>query len=221
MPMTAAAIHQQLKLYHEQGKRLFVSSSFQTHSIPLLHILSSSGIPIDLFFLDTGYHFPQTLNFRDKVARKLGLQVKNITSLVPKNLQRDEAGQLYFVSDPDYCCFLNKTQPLEPLLMQYDVWISGVRADQNYNRRNLQMEQPAPHNTIRFHPMLKWTARDIHQYCKANALPEHPLYREGYLSIGCEPCTKKFDASDERSARWFGLHKTECGLHTDLIKSKE
>ena len=219
--MTVKEIHAQLKNYHEQGKRIFVSSSFQTHSIPLLHLLSESKVPVEVYFLNTGYHFPQTLTFRDQIAKQLKLDVKNIGSLVPKNLQRDEAGQLYFVSDPDYCCFLNKTQPLEPLLLQYDVWISGVRADQNHNRRHMKMEQPAPHNTLRFHPMLQWTARDIFQYRKEHALPEHPLDREGYLSIGCEPCTKKFDASDERSARWFGLHKTECGLHTDLIKDKK
>ena len=219
--MTTEAILQKLSEYQKQGKRMFVSSSFQTHSIPLLHLIAQSEAEVDVLFLNTGYHFPETLEFRDKIARLLSLKLTNLKSAVPKNLQRDAEGQLYFVSDPDYCCYLNKTQPLEPYLQQYDVWINGVRADQNMNRRNMKIEQPAPHGTTRFHPILDWNARDIYQYRKKHRLPEHPLDQKGYLSIGCEPCTKKFDASDERSARWFGMNKTECGLHTDLIENSE
>jgi len=218
--MSPEAIQEQLRRYQDRGLTIFVSSSFQTHSIPLLHIIAQSGVAVDIFFLNTGYHFPETLRFKDKVAHQLGITLVDLQSMVPKNLQRDSEGQLYFVSDPDYCCYLNKTQPLEPILEKYDVWISGVRADQNHNRRHMKAEQPAPYDTLRFHPMLQWTARDIFQYRKKHGLPEHPLDAKGYLSIGCEPCTKKFDANDERSARWFGLNKTECGLHTDLIEKQ-
>jgi len=219
--MTISEIEQQLKRYKQAGKKMFVTSSFQTHSIPLLHILSEIDVAVDVMFLNTGFHFPETVRFRDEIVELLNLNLVQVRSLVPKSQQRDAQGQLYFVSDPDYCCFLNKTQALEPYLMQYDVWINGVRAEQSDFRKNLDVEQDAPFGTVRFHPMLDWTAKKIYVYRKEFELPEHPLDQEGYQSIGCAPCTRKFDLSDERSARWFGLNKTECGLHTDLMEKKK
>src|SRR5690606_38040739 len=126
-------------------------------------------------------------------------------------------GQFYFTSDPDRCCFLNKTQPMEPLLIGYDVWINGIRADQNANRKDMLSEQPASHGAVRFHPMLDWSGKKIFEYINEHNLPRHPLEDKGYMSIGCEPCTRKIDLSNDRSGRWFGMNKTECGLHTDLV----
>ncbi len=203
--------------YHAAGKKMYATSSFQTHSIPLLHMLSRIDAPIDILFINTGFHFPETLNFRDEIAASFGLNVIDVRSSVPKNMQR-ENGQFYFATEPDYCCQINKTIPMEAYLMQYDIWINGIRADQNANRKNMKVEQPAPHNTLRFHPVLDWNSKKIWEYRKEYDLPEHPLEVQGYLSIGCEPCTRKFDASDERTGRWFGMNKTECGLHTDLAK---
>ena len=110
---------------------------------------------------------------------------------------------------------------MEPVLAEYDIWINGIRADQNANRRNMQIEQDAPFNSKRYHPMLHWDNKRIHQYRKEYDLPTHPLASKGYLSIGCEPCTRKhIVGEDERSTRWFGMNKTECGLHTELVKNK-
>jgi len=216
--MTVEEIKNQIRKYHSNNKRIFISSSFQTHSIPLLHIFSQVVKNIDVVFINTGFHFPETLNFRDEVVKLLGLNLIDAQSLVSKKQQRDADEQFYFVSDPDYCCFLNKFQPLEPYLMQYDIWVTGVRADQSSARKNMQIEQEAPFNTTRFHPILDWSPKQIYDYRKRYNLPEHPLDKEGYQSIGCAPCTRKLDLSDERSARWFGMNKTECGLHKDLIK---
>jgi phosphoadenosine phosphosulfate reductase len=217
--MTIQEIQEQLNKYKTSGKKIFVTSSFQTHSIPLLHILSQAEVEIDVLFINTGFHFAETLTFRDEVAGLLGLNLIDVRSLVPKNQQKDADGQFYFVTDPDYCCFLNKTQPLEPYLMQYDIWISGVRADQSAIRKNMKTEQPALFDTIRFNPILEWNAKQIYEYQELYNLPENPLDEKGYQSIGCVPCTQKYDLSDERSARWFGMSKTECGLHTDLISN--
>jgi phosphoadenosine phosphosulfate reductase len=216
--MNVEGINHQLEKYRSLGKKMFVTSSFQTQSIPLLHILSNVGKDIDVLFINTGFHFPETITFRNEVVAAFGLNVIDVRPSVPKIQQKDGEGQLFFLSDPDYCCYLNKTQPLEPYLMQYNVWINGVRADQSAARKKMKTEQAAPFGTLRFHPMLDWTSKDIYEYRKQYALPEHPLDAEGYRSIGCVPCTQKFDLSDERSARWFGMNKTECGLHTDLIK---
>ena len=212
-------IQEQLYKYREEGKRVFATSSFQTQSIPLLHIISEIERSIPIYFTNTGYLFPETILFKDKLVDNLGINVKELFSDTPKIHQIDEKGQLLFASDPDYCCFLNKISPLEPILMQNDVWINGIRADQNANRKNMKEFQESSYNTMRYHPMLGWTSKDIYQYIADNDLPAHPMEKQGYLSIGCEPCTRKFiDGGNERNARWFGMNKTECGLHTDLVK---
>ena len=217
--MTVEAIREQVLAFHREGKRMFVSSSFQTHSIPLLHILSTIPAPVDVLFIHTGFHFPETLQFRDDIIRLLGLPLINVRSQVPKSQQRDMLGRFYYASDPDYCCYMNKVQSLEPYLMQYDVWINGVRADQSETRKKMRVVQEAPFNTLRFHPMLDWNSKMIFDYRKEHQLPEHPLEQQGYLSIGCEPCTRKFSLDpDDRSGRWAGMKKSECGLHTELIK---
>ncbi len=139
-------------------------------------------------------------------------------SATPKVHQFDHEGRFYFTSDPDHCCYLNKIQPLEPILMTHDVWINGIRADQSAQRKAMHEEEPASHDTVRYHPMLNWDARMIHAYVREYDLPPHPLEADGYLSIGCEPCTSRFlGEGNERNARWFGMNKTECGLHTQLI----
>lgn len=156
--------------------------------------------------------------YRDRITELLGLNVKDVFSSTPKSQQKDSQGRLLFASDPDYCCYLNKTQPLEPILAEYDIWINGVRADQSATRKEFKVEEKAPFNTTRFHPMLDWTPKMIHYYLEENKTPRHPLEEKGYFSVGCEPCTRAFDADmDERGGRWFGLKKTECGLNTDLI----
>ena len=216
--MDFADIKDQINRYKAEGKTLFASSSFQTHSLPMLHIISRIDKTIPVCFINTGFHFPETIAFRDAVCEQFELNVIDVKSLVSRNQQLDESGQFYFASDPDRCCYLNKTQPMEPLLMQYDVWINGIRADQNANRRNMNTEQAAGHGAVRFHPMLHWTGKRIYEYINEFNLPKNPLEDKGYLSIGCEPCTRKIDLENDRTGRWFGLNKTECGLHTDLVE---
>lgn len=212
-------IEKKIKEYQAQGKKLFTTSSFQSHSIVLLHILSKIDRSIPVYFINTGYHFPETVAFKDELAAKFNLNIKEVSALVPRNMQKDSSGRLLFTSDPDYCCYLNKVQPMEPILAEYDVWINGVRADQSAVRKEFKIEENAPHGAIRFHPMLDWSNKMIHLYAKEHQLPKHPLEEKGYLSVGCEPCTRKFDLEwNEREGRWFGLKKTECGLNTDLVQ---
>jgi phosphoadenosine phosphosulfate reductase len=204
--------------YKALDKKLFTTSSFQSHSLVLLHILSRIDKTIPIYFINTGYHFPQTVQFRDHITEVFGLNTLDLKSDLPKFMQRDAEGKLLFTSDPDHCCYLNKTQPMDAILRSNDVWINGVRADQSAVRAAMKVEQPAQHGSIRFHPMLDWNSKMIWQYQKEYNLPKHPLEEKGYVSIGCEPCTRKLDPEmQEREARWFGLNKVECGLHTDLI----
>lgn len=216
--MNFEGIKEKITLYKNEGKSLFTSSSFQSHSLVMLHIISRIDKTIPVYFINTGYHFPETVKFKDYITAFFGLNTIDLKSEVPKHMQRDSEGRLLFTSDPDHCCYLNKTQPMDSALRSHDIWINGVRADQSSVRAAMKVEQPAPYNTIRFHPMLDWTAKMIWQYQKEYNLPTHPLEEKGYVSIGCEPCTRRLDPGmQEREARWYGLKKVECGLHTELV----
>ena len=204
--------------YKKEGKRLFTTSSFQSHSLVLLHMLSRIDKDIPVYFINTGYHFPEMISFRDRITQEFGINMIDLKPITSKDMQKDRYGRLLFTTDPDFCCYLNKTQPMDGVLRSHDIWINGVRADQSAERSAMKEEQEAPYNTKRLHPMLDWNTKMIHDYRKEYNLPDHPLEAQGYFSIGCEPCTRKFDLEmQEREARWYGMNKTECGLHTDLI----
>ncbi|MFT5618175.1 MAG: phosphoadenosine phosphosulfate reductase [Arenicella sp.] len=211
---------QKIKQYQSEGKSIFASSSFQSHSIPMIHIISQIDNSIPVYFLNTGYHFPETMAYRTQIAELLNLNVIDAKSPISKNLQREPDGRLYFASDPNHCCFLNKTLPMEPVLARHDIWITGVRRDQNANRSSFPYEAKGPQDTLRFHPMLDWNGKMIGTYINDFKIPRHPLEAKGYLNIGCSPCTAKYvDNGDGtgRGSRWAGMKKTECGLHTDLM----
>ncbi len=216
-------IHKELSGFLEKGQELFCSSSFQTHSIPLLHILSTFDKKIPIYFIDTGFHFPETILFRDEISERLNIEVTVLKSPVNKISQLDQNSRFYFASNPDYCCYINKVLPLEPILQSKDIWISGVRADQSKHRSNLKKTAAGKFSTLKYHPMLEWTNKMIAEYRVKYDLPPHPLESQGYLSIGCEPCTEKFSfmsADEQRSGRWAGLQKSECGLHTELVEKE-
>jgi phosphoadenosine phosphosulfate reductase len=216
--MNFEGIQSKLNEYKDAGKTLFTTSSFQSHSLVLLHILSRIDRSIPVYFINTGYHFPETVSFRDQITEQFGLNTIDLKSDVPKFMQRDPEGRLLFTSDPDHCCHLNKTAPMDAILLAKDIWINGVRADQSAVRAAMKVEQPAKHGCLRFHPMLDWNPKMIWQYQKEHKLPKHPLEEKGFVSIGCEPCTRKLDPEmQEREARWFGMNKVECGLNTDLV----
>ena len=220
---TVAEIEKHIRNYRDSNLSLFTSSSFQTHSTVLLHILSRIDNSIPVYFLNTGFHFPETITYKEDISELFGLHVITIQSATPKVMQVNDNGRFLFTSDPDYCCYLNKIQPMEPLLEHFDIWINGVRADQNANRASFRLEENTNKKAVRYHPMLDWTSKMIYDYLRVNNIPHHPLDAKGYTSIGCEPCTRKIDVNllqDERTARWFGLQKTECGLHTELISMK-
>ncbi len=206
-----------------KDKKIFVTSSFQTQSIPLLHMISQIDRNTPVYFLNTGFHFPETLTFKNEVSKLFQLKVIELNPATSKSHQRDNNGNLFFASDPDYCCYLNKIQPLESILIENDVWISGVRADQTSHRKTLNTIEKGLFNTIRYHPLLRWTAKDVDDYIREHKLPSHPLDNFGYVSIGCMPCTRKIISNGlgARDGRWAGLTKTECGLHTQLIKDRQ
>lgn len=214
--MQIQAIHDKITEYKQGGKSMFATSSFQTNSVVLLHLLSRIDKSIPIYFINTGFHFPETIKYKDTVTALLSINVIDLLPHVPKAMQCNASGDLMFTFDPDYCCYLNKVQPVEAILEKYDVWINGVRAEQNSIRRSFKQEEPTRHNATRYHPILDWTAEQMKAYILEYGLPVHPLQEKGYISIGCEPCTRPVNGENARDARWAGMKKTECGLHLGL-----
>lgn len=199
-----------------------MSSSFQTQSLPLLHMVSRVVPRLPIIFLDTGFHFPETLAFRDRVTRELGLNLRIVRpSLSPAELAR-RYGEGLYRRDPDLCCYVNKVEPMQRALEGLRAWISGIRRDQSPTRASIRIVERTAQGIIRVHPMATWTQQDIARYIHDHSLPEHPLLAQGYLSVGCAPCTRPiFGGEPARAGRWDGRAKLECGLHTLLREPVE
>ena len=204
--------------WREEGKELYCSSSFQTQSIPLLHIIGNYFPFIKIIFIDTGYLFPETYAFKDNIIKAFNLRCVTLEPSVSYADQIDDKGIFMYSRNPDRCCETNKVNPIKNFLREGDVWISGIRRDQTENRKTKKQIEAQPDGVIKFHPMLEWNSKDIYDYIKNNNLPRHPLEEEGYISIGCVPCTHKWVEGDGRGGRWKGSHKIECGLHLKKIE---
>jgi len=202
-----------------------MTSSFQASGIVLLHMLRKITLEFPIFFIDTGYHFPETLEFKTRLIREWKLNVHTIVPEMGKSEQLRVYGPRLFERDPDLCCRINKVDPLFTLQRELGLkgWISALRRDQAETRRNLRPVMKDKNGNLRIHPLLTWTRERVWAYIEKHRLPTNPLYEQGYASIGCFPpcCTSKSEpGSDERSGRWAGKGKVECGLHS-LLKSEK
>ena len=195
------------------GDDVFASSSFQTQSMPLLHMISTAVPHMSVVFIDTGFHFPQTLEFRDEVVRRFNLNLVIVSPSWSRDRFLQQNGELYS-SAPDACCHMNKVSPMQHYLASKKAWVTGVRKDQTTYRNTLCPIEISTDGVVRIAPLLYWSADEIDRYIERYDLPRHPLGELGYPSIGCAPCTET--ATPERytrDGRWPGLAKTECGLH--------
>lgn len=198
--------------------QLAVSSSFQMQSLPLLHMIANLTPDLPVIFLDTGYHFPETLLFRDQIVELWGLNLRVVRAQSSPFEQTKRYGPELHRTDPDFCCHLNKVEPMQRILRDFEGWISGIRRDQSPARAHIPVTEQTENGVVRIHPLASWTRVDIWRYIHHHNLPTHPLFSKGYFSIGCVPCTRPLtsDDEDERAGRWSGLQKTECGLHIQL-----
>lgn len=195
-------------------------SSFGAESAVLLHLAAQVRPDVKVLFLDTGKHFPETLAYRDLLVERLGLTGLEILRPDPRELaERDESG-LRWSYDPDGCCELRKVKPLERALTRFDATLTGRKAFQSATRANLprfEIDTSDEQGRLKINPLIDWKSEDLQAYLDLHDLPRHPLIAEGYLSIGCSPCTHKVaPGEDPRSGRWKGWDKTECGIHTPL-----
>ena len=196
------------------GAGLVVASSMaDTH---LVHLASAAAPGIDVAFLDTGYHFAETIGTRDAVAEVYPVRLLNITPLQTVAEQDAQYGPRLHERDPDKCCALRKVEPLERALKPYVAWINGMRREESPTRADIPViGYDAKRDMVKISPLAAWTQDDLDAYIAENGVLTNPLFLEGYTSIGCEPCTRKpLPGEDPRAGRWAGSAKTECGLHT-------
>ncbi len=170
---------------------------------------------IDVVFLDTGYHFAETIGTRDAVEAVYPIHLVNVTPSRTVAEQDAELGPRLFGRNPDLCCYLRKVEPLERALAGYDAWITGVRRDETSNRRQSRVvEWDDRREMIKVNPIVSWTQKQVDDFIATNAVLVNPLVYDGYPSIGCATCTARVEAAaDPRSGRWAGTGKTECGIH--------
>lgn len=195
------------------GEDLLFTSSFGAQSGVLLHLWSVVCPHLPVTFIDTGFLFPETLEYRDALAARLGLTVRVVRPDIARAAFVAEHGDDIQARDPDFCCGVNKVSPIAPLKARARAWVSGLRRDQSKARADLAILETEGH-LVRVHPIATLGAADVTAYLARHGIAEHPLVARRYLSIGCAPCTRAVrDGEDERAGRWDGSTKTECGIH--------
>lgn len=196
------------------GDRLTVASSMGDEV--LVHLVGTTIPGADVFFLDTGYHFAETLGTRDAYQAMLPLRIRTVLPLLTVAEQDAEHGARLHDRDPDRCCALRKVEPLNRALRAHDAWVTGMRRADAPTRTDIAVvgwdERRA---MVKLNPLAAWSDEDVERYVAEHDVFLNPLRQEGYTSIGCAPCTRPVaDGEDARAGRWAGRDKTECGLHT-------
>ena len=193
--------------------RIGLVSSFGTDSAVLLHMVSQIDPYVPVIFLDTDKHFPETIAYRDAVIGQLGLCNIQIVSPRPASVKADDPDGDLHARNADLCCHVRKTIPMLSALRALDCWITGRKRSQAATRGDLKLFETQD-RWIKVNPLLEWSAQDVADYMTQHDLPDHPLKAQGYLSVGCAPCTRAVaPGEDARAGRWAESDKTECGIH--------
>lgn len=186
---------------------VLVTSSFGTTSVVLLHLVSRIKPGCSIYFINTGYHFEETIDYKNRLTRLLDL---NVIDLRPDPNQHTKTFKNELWDDnPDKCCEINKVEPLDRVKDDYKVWMSGLIGFQNRQRNRLPIMDDN-NELIKFYPLIDWNSSLVEEYIENHGLPEHPLKKKGYQSVGCTHCTAP---GQGREGRWSNYSKTECGLH--------
>jgi phosphoadenosine phosphosulfate reductase len=207
--------------FAEHPGRVAAVASFGAESAVLLALLAEIDPAVPVLFLETGKHFPETLTYRARLVRHLGLlDVRDIAPDPAALAAADPEGALWYF-DPDACCALRKVAPLAAALAPFSAWISGRKRHQSATRADLPLVEPpdlVQGGRIKFNPLAFWTAAMVEAERERRGLPAHPLATRGYPSIGCAPCTRPVaDGEDQRAGRWADRPKSECGIHGAVV----
>lgn len=197
----------------EFPQRIAVVSSFGAEAATLLHLTAQIEPRTPIIFINSGKLFGETLRYRDVLQSRLGLTDVRTIMPHPAAVEREDPRGMLHAESAERCCALRKVQPLIRGLEPFDAWISGRKRFQSSERASLEQIEFAD-GKFKLNPLADWTKDDIDAYCAKHDLPSHPLVKEGYLSIGCMPCTDRVaPGEDSRSGRWRGQSKSECGIH--------
>lgn len=210
---TAEALIQRV---FQLDRRVSVVSSFGAEAAVLLSLVADHKPDAEIIFIDTLRHFGETHRYRDAVAGKLGLT--NIRIVKPKiaPLFAEDPDEMLFRRNPDRCCELRKVEPLRDALLGTEIWMTGRKRFQSETRSKLEKVEFTG-GRIKINPLADWTQDEIVETFRSRGLPAHPLEADGFLSIGCMPCTKRVaPGENHRGGRWEGFDKTECGIHNDV-----
>ncbi|WP_282044312.1 phosphoadenylyl-sulfate reductase [Winogradskyella flava] len=186
---------------------IMLTSSFAATSAFLLKLVSDINTQQEVFFIDTGYHFEDTLNYKSTLEKKYNLNIKSVSAIKEEHdfTTKDETWK----KNPDFCCSINKVKPLDLIKQNYKLWMSGLMEWQSDHRATLDIFEQRG-DIVKFYPLLDITKVQRDAYIEEHQLPFHPLVAKGYHSIGCEHCTVP---GEDRGGRWNNNPKTECGLH--------
>ncbi|HTJ70561.1 MAG TPA: phosphoadenylyl-sulfate reductase [Actinospica sp.] len=192
---------------------VLASSMADTH---LVHLAQTEVPGIYVLFLDTGYHFAETIGTRDAIAAFYDVNLVSVSPAQSVAEQDAEYGPRLHDRDPERCCALRKVEPLERGLAPYTAWVNGMRRVDSPTRTDIRVvDFDAKRGMVKISPIAAWTDDDVQEYVLRHNVLVNPLYQDGYTSIGCAPCTRRTDpGQDPRAGRWAGFAKTECGLHT-------
>jgi phosphoadenosine phosphosulfate reductase len=197
------------------GRTLTMATAFGPEGCCLIHLLAEIDPDLRIFNLDTGYQFQETLDLRERIKVRYGIEVEMIRpELTVEEYEMEHGGPLYGIR-PDQCCHDRKVIPLRRAVQGYSAWISAIRRDQTTDRGRADVVQwDAKFNLVKVNPLLNWTKKDVWGFIARHEIPYNPLHDQGYPSIGCRPCTSPVaEGEDERAGRWAGMKKKECGLH--------
>ena len=196
------------------GERFAITSSMG--DAVLAHLAAKVVPGVDVVFLDTGYHFVETIGTRDAVAATMDVNLISITPVQTVAEQDAEYGPELYKRDPDLCCALRKVKPLADSLARYDAWATGLRRAETHNRVIAPViGWDAKKQKVKVSPIARWSDEQVERYIAENGVLVNPLVYDGYPSIGCAPCTRRVAPGDDpRSGRWAGTNKTECGIHS-------
>lgn len=195
--------------------KLTMATAFGAEGNCIIHMLAAIEPRVRIFNLDTGYQFKETLELRERIKDRYGIEVEYVRPELTVAEYERKHGQPLYNKDPERCCFDRKVLPLRRAVVGYQAWISAIRKDQTAHRGQANVVQWDPKfSLVKINPLLSWTKKDVWNFVLKNDVPYNPLHDQGYPSIGCQPCTEPVeDGQDERAGRWKGQAKKECGLH--------
>ena len=202
----------------ESGLReIALASAFQAEGTCVMHMATQILPDVPVLFLETGFHFEETLSFKRRLTELLDLNVVELTGAYTPTTQREAFGPRLYERDPERCCDINKVKPMLAALRGREAWITAFRRDSSPTRATAPIvdryELEPSSWIVKVNPVATWTRRDTWSYLKEHGLPHNPLYDLGYASIGCAPCTRlSLPGEHEREGRWAGLSKWECGI---------